>query len=75
MKRYPLNEVHYYSNFQEMLDGLERSFGSQTAVTCYSRRGEAAVYSYHDLCRDAAAFRNALARGGLSGKHDGRGDA
>lgn len=69
MKRYPLNEVHYYSNFQEMLDGLERSFGSQTAVTCYSRRGEAAVYSYHDLCRDAAAFRNALARGGLSGKH------
>ena len=64
-----MNTIPYYTNFREMLDGLKNSYGDQNAITCYSRRGEVKVYSYHDLYYDVLRFCNALTRENLFGKH------
>lgn len=68
MNEHSFGKTPYYPNFQAMLDGLKERFGSEEAITCYSRRGDAKVYRYDDLYADVLALRDALAAEGLAGK-------
>ena len=62
------NNTPYYHHFQEMLDDLLRRFGPQEAITCYSRRGEATVYTYNQLYADVTKLQSALIQNKLAAK-------
>lgn len=62
------NNTPYYRHFQEMLDDLLRRYGPQEAITCYSRRGEATVYTYNQLYADVTKLQSALIQNKLAAK-------
>lgn len=69
MKKYPLNEVVYYSRFCDLIDGLADQYGERPAISWFTRKQEAHTVNYAQLREDVLALQSELVRLDLAGKH------
>ena len=69
MKRYPHNEVTYYSRFRDMIDGMAEEYGESPAISWFTRKQEEKGVSYNKLRDDVRGLQEMLIRMGLAGKH------
>ena len=69
MKKYPLNEVTYYTRFCDMVDGLAKLYGDKPAISWFTRKQEQMTVSYSQMRADVYNLQAELIRRGLSGKH------
>ena len=69
MKKYPLNEVAYYTRFRDMIDDLADKYGDSPAVSWFTRRQEEKGVSYNKLRDDVRYLQEMLVQMGLAGKH------
>ena len=69
MKKYPLNEVTYYTRFCDMVDGLANLYGDKPAISWFTRKQEQMTVSYKQMREDVYNLQAELIRRGLAGKH------
>ena len=69
MKKYPLNEVTYYTRFCDMVDGLANRYGDKPAISWFTRKKEQMTVSYRQMREDVYHLQAELIRRGLAGKH------
>lgn len=69
MKKYPLNEVAYYTRFRDMIDGLALKYGDNPAISWFTRKQEEKGVSYNKLRDDVRYLQEMLVQMGLAGKH------
>ena len=69
MKKYPHNEVTYYSRFRDMIDGMAEEYGESPAISWFTRKQEEKGVSYNKLRDDVRGLQEMLIRMGLAGKH------
>ena len=69
MKKYPLNEVAYYTRFRDMIDDLADKYGDSPAISWFTRRQEEKGVSYNKLRDDVRYLQEMMVQMGLAGKH------
>lgn len=69
MKKYPLNNVPYYTRFRDMVDGLARGNEEKPAISWFTRKGEKRGVTWGQLRSDILSLQAQLIHMGLSGKH------
>ena len=69
MKKYPLNEVTYYTRFCDMVDGLANLYGDKPAISWFTRKQEQMTVSYKQMREDVYNLQAELIHRGLAGKH------
>ncbi len=69
MKRYPLNQVKYYSLFRDMIDDLAVGNESKKAISWFNRKGEEDGVTWGQFYSDILNLQERLINLGLAGKH------
>ncbi len=68
MKKYPLNQVEYYSCFKDLLEALPVGREDEPAISWFSRKGEEYGVSLAKLRDDVRNLQAFLVHKGLAGK-------
>jgi len=69
MKKYPLNQVKYYTRFRDMIEGLAENRENLPAISWFTRRSEEEGVTLGQLRDDVRNLQELLVSLGLSGKH------
>jgi len=69
MKKYPLNEVKYYSRFRDLAEDLAERYGDAPAISWFTRKQEEKGVTYRQLRDDIRHLQEAFIARGLAGKH------
>lgn len=69
MKKYPLNQVKYYTRFRDMIDDLACGNEEKMAISWFSRKGEEKGVTLGQLRSDIVCLQERLISLGLAGKH------
>ena len=69
MKRYPLNQVKYYSLFRDMIDDLAVGNESKKAISWFNRKGEEDGVTWGQFYSDILNLQERLISLGFAGKH------
>lgn len=69
MKKYPLNEVEYYSTFREMIEALPDGRENCPGISWFTRKGEENGVTLGKLRDDVRALAAYFVKSGLAGKH------
>ena len=69
MKKYPLNEVEYYSTFREMIEALPDGRENCPGISWFTRKGEERGVTLGRLRDDVRGLAAYFVRSGLAGKH------
>ena len=69
MKKYPLNQVEYYSTFRAMIEALPVGREDLPGISWFTRKGEEQGVTLGKLREDVRNLQAAFAFMGLAGKH------
>jgi hypothetical protein len=69
MKKYPLNQVKYYTRFRDMVDDLACGNEEKMAISWFSRKGEEKGVTLGQLRSDIVCLQERLISLGLAGMH------
>lgn len=69
MKKYPLNEVKYYSLFRDMIEDLAEGREELPAISWFTRKGEENGVTLGKLREDVRDLQTYFVHNGLAGKH------
>ena len=69
MKKYPLNEVQYYSRFRDMVEDLGEKYGDAPAISWFTRAQKEMSVTYRQFRDDVRHLQEAFVQRGLNGKH------
>ena len=69
MKKYPLNEVQYYSRFRDMVEDLGEKYGDAPAISWFTRAQKEMGVTYRQFRDDVRYLQEAFVQRGLNGKH------
>ena len=69
MRKYPLNEVKYYSRFRDMIDDLAIGNEKKPAISWFTRKGEEMGVDLGKWRDDIVCLQEQLIALGLNGKH------
>lgn len=69
MKKYPLNEVQYYSRFRDMVEDLGEKYGDAPAISWFTRTQKEMGVTYRQFRDDVRYLQEAFVQRGLNGKH------
>lgn len=69
MKKYPLNDIPYFSRFCDMIDGFASLYGDSPALSWFTRKQEKQTVSFNQLREDVYHLQAEMIRRGLAGKH------
>jgi len=69
MKKYPLNEVEYYSTFREMIEALPDGREFCPCISWFTRKGEENGVTLGKLRDDVRGLATYFVKAGLAGRH------
>ena len=69
MKKYPLNEVEYYTRFRDMIEGVALKYEQKPAISWFTRKQEEKGVTFAQLRDDVRYLQEMLIQMGLAGKH------
>ena len=69
MKKYPLNEVEYYSTFREMIEALPDGREFCPGISWFTRKGEENGVTLGKLRDDVRGLATYFVKAGLAGRH------
>ncbi len=69
MKKYPLNQVEYYTRFRDMIDGIVLGNEDKMAISWFTRKGEERGVTLGKLRDDILCLQSRLVSLGLARKH------
>ncbi len=69
MKKYPLNQVQYYTRFRDMIEDLADKYGESPAISWFTRKQEEQGVTYKQLRDDVRHLQEKIIQMGLAGKH------
>ena len=69
MKRYPLNQVQYYSRVRDMVEDLGEKYGDAPAISWFTRSQKEMGVTYRQLRDDVRHLQEKMIQLGLNGKH------
>ena len=69
MKKYPLNEVEYYSTFKEMIEALPDGRENCPGISWFTRKGEENGVTLGKLRDDVRGLATYFVKAGLAGQH------
>ena len=69
MRKYPLNQVKYYSHFRELIEDLPEGREDAPGISWFTRKGEQQGVTLGKLREDVRNLQAAMVRRGLAGKH------
>ena len=69
MRKYPLNQVKYYSRFRDLIEDLGETYKDAPAVSWFTRKQEEKGVTYSRLRDDVRYLQESLIQRGLAGKH------
>ena len=69
MKKYPLNQVQYYSRFRDMIEDLGEKYGDAPAISWFTRAQKEMGVTYRQFRDDVRYLQEAFVQRGLNGKN------
>ena len=69
MKKYPLNEVEYYTRFRDMIEEWGLKYENKPAISWFTRKQEEKGVTFGQLRDDVRYLQEMLIQMGLAGKH------
>ena len=69
MKKYPLNQVQYYSRFRDMVEDLGEKYGDAPAISWFTRAQKEMGVTYRQFRDDVRHLQEKMVQLGLNGKH------
>lgn len=69
MKKYPLNQVEYYSRFRDMVEDLGEKYGDSPAISWFTRAQKEISVTYRQFRDDVRHLQEKMVQLGLNGKH------
>ncbi len=69
MKKYPLNNVPYYTRFRDMLDGMSKGNEEKSALSWFTRKGEQQGVTWGQFHEQVLGLQAQMIHMGLAGKH------
>lgn len=69
MKKYPLNQVQYYSRFRDMVEDLGEKYGDAPAISWFTRAQKEMGVTYRQFRDDVRYLQEKMVQLGLNGKH------
>ena len=69
MKKYPLNQVQYYSRFRDMVEDLGEKYGDAPAISWFTRAQKEMGVTYRQFRDDVRNLQEKMVQLGLNGKH------
>ena len=68
MKKYPLNDVEYFSTFKDMVENLPNGRENDWAISWFNRKGEENGVTLSQFREDVRNLQAFFVRNGLAGK-------
>lgn len=69
MKKYPLNDIPYFTRFRDWVNGLAELYGDQPALSWFTRKQQLQSVTFNQLRQDVYHLQSEIVRRGLAGKH------
>lgn len=68
MKKYPLNQVKYYTRCRDYIEGLAQQYGDKPAISWFSRKQEEQGVTFNQFRDDVRHLQEMMVVKGLAGK-------